>query len=57
VFTQSGEGFLLKKLGRFAEAHAEFERAAALARDARERKLLLARADASAPEAESPEPR
>jgi predicted RNA polymerase sigma factor len=57
VFTQGCEGFLLKKLGRSAEARAEFERAAALARNTRERKLLLARADASAREAASPEPR
>ncbi len=35
---------LLEKLGRLAEARAEFERAAALARNARERKLLLDRA-------------
>jgi RNA polymerase sigma factor (sigma-70 family) len=37
-------GDLLAKLGRAAEARAEFERAAALAQNARERKLLLARA-------------
>jgi RNA polymerase sigma-70 factor, ECF subfamily len=41
-------GDLLKKLGRFAEARAEFERAAALTRNARERDLLLARAAACA---------
>jgi RNA polymerase sigma-70 factor, ECF subfamily len=35
---------LLEKLGRLQEAHAEFMRAAALARNARERTLLLARA-------------
>ena len=34
----------LKKLGRLAEARAEFERAASLARNARERDLLLERA-------------
>ncbi len=34
----------LAKLGRHAEARSEFERAAALARNARERKLLLQRA-------------
>src|SRR3989441_776937 len=37
---------LLAKLSRFDEAHAEFERAASLTRNARERKLLLARAAA-----------
>lgn len=36
-------GDLLAKLGRAAEARAEFERAAALAKNARERELLLAR--------------
>jgi predicted RNA polymerase sigma factor len=35
---------LLVKLGRFDEARAELERAAALTRNARERELLLARA-------------
>jgi len=39
-------GDLLEKLGRPAEARAEFERAAALTRNARERKLLLDRAAA-----------
>ena len=39
-------GDLLKKLGRFDEARAEFERAAALTRNSRERKLLLERAAA-----------
>jgi len=39
-------GDLLSKLGRPAEAKAEFERAAALARNTRERDLLLARAAA-----------
>jgi predicted RNA polymerase sigma factor len=38
---------LLAKLGRHDEARAEFERAAALARNARERKLLLDRATAT----------
>jgi predicted RNA polymerase sigma factor len=42
----SVRGDLLTKLGRFDEAHAEFERAAALARNTRERELLLARAAA-----------
>ncbi|MBP7147232.1 MAG: RNA polymerase sigma factor [Acidobacteria bacterium] len=37
-------GDLLAKLGRRKEARAEFERAASLARNARERELLLARA-------------
>ena len=40
----SVRGDLLKKLGRFAEARAEFERAASLTRNERERKLLLDRA-------------
>ena len=40
----SVRGDLLKKLGRTAEARAEFERAAALTQNARERKLLLERA-------------
>ena len=40
----SVRGDLLCKLGRFAEARAEFERAASLAQNARERALLLARA-------------
>jgi len=42
----SVRGDLLSKLGRFDEARAEFERAASLTRNARERKLLLARAAA-----------
>jgi RNA polymerase sigma factor (sigma-70 family) len=37
-------GDLLAKLGRFDEARAEFERAASLTRNARERELLLERA-------------
>jgi RNA polymerase sigma-70 factor, ECF subfamily len=41
----SVRGDLLHKLGRFDEARAEFERAAALTRNGRERQLLLARAD------------
>jgi RNA polymerase sigma factor (sigma-70 family) len=44
----SVRGDLLKKLGRLEEARSEFERAAALARNARERKLLLDRAAAIA---------
>jgi RNA polymerase sigma factor (sigma-70 family) len=43
----SVRGDLLKKLGRFDEARAEFERAAALARNTREREFLLERARAS----------
>ncbi len=42
----SVRGDLLKKLGRIDEARAEFERAAALTRNARERVLLLDRAAA-----------
>jgi RNA polymerase sigma-70 factor (ECF subfamily) len=42
----SVRGDLLAKLGRSAEAHAEFERAASLAQNGRERELLLARARA-----------
>jgi len=43
----SVRGDLLAKLGRFEEARTEFERAAALTQNARERTLLLARAAAS----------
>ena len=39
-------GDLLSKLGRLDEARQEFERAAALTRNTRERQLLLARARA-----------
>ncbi|MGA8437188.1 MAG: RNA polymerase sigma factor [Candidatus Sulfotelmatobacter sp.] len=39
-------GDLLKKLGRIEEARAEFERAASITRNARERNVLLARARA-----------
>ena len=42
----SVRGDLLGKLGRFDEARVEFERAATLTRNARERELLLARAAA-----------
>ena len=42
----SVRGDLLARLGRRAEARAEFERAAALTRNERERALLLARAEA-----------
>ena len=44
----SVRGDLLVKLGRNGEARAEFERAAGMTRNARERTLLLARAAASA---------
>lgn len=44
----SVRGDLLKKLSRLDEARAEFERAAALTRNARERQLLLERAQACA---------
>ena len=40
----SVRGDLLTKLGRFDEARVEFERAATLTRNARERNLLLERA-------------
>jgi len=40
----SVRGDLLAKLGRHAEARAEFERAASLTRNSRERDLLLERA-------------
>jgi RNA polymerase sigma factor (sigma-70 family) len=49
----SVRGDLLAKLGRFDEARAEFERAASLAQNARERDLLLERADACARESAS----
>jgi RNA polymerase sigma factor (sigma-70 family) len=44
----SSRGDLLAKLGRFDEAQEEFERAASLTRNERERKLLLDRAAACA---------
>ncbi len=44
----SVRGDLLAKLGRFGEARVELERAASLTHNARERKLLLARAAACA---------
>ncbi len=44
----SVRGDLLAKLGRAEEARKEFERAAALAQNMRERELLLARARACA---------
>jgi predicted RNA polymerase sigma factor len=44
----SVRGDLLLKLGRTAEARSEFERAASMTQNARERDLLLARAEACA---------
>ena len=44
----SVRGDLLGKLGRFGEARTEFETAAALTRNSRERNLLLERAQACA---------
>jgi len=44
----SVRGDLLSKLGRFGEARTEFETAAALTRNSRERNLLLERAQACA---------
>jgi len=48
----SVRGDLLVKLGRFEEARAEFERAASLTRNARERTLLLERAAACSQDGE-----
>jgi predicted RNA polymerase sigma factor len=54
----SVRGDLLQKLGRFPEARLEFERAASLTQNARERALLLSRAAAlPALEPSSPEKR
>jgi RNA polymerase sigma-70 factor (ECF subfamily) len=50
----SVRGDLLVKLGRFEEARREFERAASLTRNARERDLLLGRAAACARDAVGP---
>ena len=50
----SVRGDLLKKLGRFDEARTEFERAASLTRNARERDLLLDRARACAKDSTQP---
>ncbi|MFL5493535.1 MAG: RNA polymerase sigma factor [Gemmatimonadales bacterium] len=52
----SVRGDLLRKLGRTEEARVEFERAASLTRNARERELLLERARASAAGSEPKEP-
>src|SRR6201999_4301365 len=49
----SVRGDLLGKLGRFAEARAEGERAASMTRNVRERELLLERARAHAAQAAS----
>jgi predicted RNA polymerase sigma factor len=46
----SVRGDLLAKLGRHGEARGEFERAASLTRNGRERTLLLERAAACAPD-------
>ena len=45
----SVRGDLLAKLGRLDEARAEFQRAAAMTRNGRERALLLDRANACRP--------
>lgn len=50
-------GDLLTRVGRLGEAGAEFERAASLTRNARERELLLDRAAACARGSADPEPR
>ncbi|HET7538855.1 MAG TPA: RNA polymerase sigma factor [Polyangiaceae bacterium] len=47
-FLPSARGELLSKLGRFSEAQAEFERAAQLTRNARQRERLLLRAEGCA---------
>ena len=52
----SVRGDLLKKLRRLDEARAEFQRAASLTRNARERKLLLERAQECAVGPTPPEP-
>ncbi|HZQ98755.1 MAG TPA: RNA polymerase sigma factor [Chloroflexota bacterium] len=52
----SVRGDLLDKLGRHAEARAEFERAASLTRNARERDLLLGRAARAASSARDAAP-
>jgi predicted RNA polymerase sigma factor len=50
----SVRGDLLAKLGRHEEARVEFERAAGMTRNAREREFLLARSRTSAREATQP---
>ncbi len=51
----SVRGDLLKKLSRFEEARAEFERAASLTRNARERELLIERARSCVPASDQPQ--
>ena len=50
----SVRGDFLRKLGRLEEARAEFERAASLTNNVRERELLLARAEGCVREEEAP---
>ena len=50
-------GDFLEKLGRHEEARAEFERAAAMTRNTRERELLAGRAAACAGGSTQPSPR
>jgi predicted RNA polymerase sigma factor len=52
----SVRGDLLARLGRRQEAAAEFQRAASLTRNERERDFLLRRADACAAGLEDPDP-
>jgi predicted RNA polymerase sigma factor len=52
----SVRGDLLNKLGRMDEARVEFERAAGLTRNTRERDLLIERARACAEGKEHPDP-
>jgi predicted RNA polymerase sigma factor len=52
----SVRGDFLYKLGRFAEALAEFRRAASLTRNEREREFLLGRAQACDAEPTPPAP-
>lgn len=52
----SVRGDLLKKLGRFDEARVEFEQAASLTRNTRERELLLERARACGTSSTPPQP-
>jgi RNA polymerase sigma factor (sigma-70 family) len=52
----SVRGDLLTKLGRFGEARGEFERAASLTRNVRERQLLLERAEHAQAAARGPSP-
>jgi predicted RNA polymerase sigma factor len=52
----SVRGDLLAKLGRYDEAHGEFERAASLTCNARERQLLLERAQRAQVASRSPSP-